>query len=292
MRRVIVFAALAAGMASGAAAQGSDTEDAERNWTISATGGISLTGDGGEDQAFGGVSVTRELDESWVQLSFDAVDAGNTFGFLNVVPASTRTLTLSAGTSFGEVGIDTQISKGWRDFDNEAINLRNSQILIEGDGDSFGFGASLTYDAVIGERDFLSPYISGSYDRLDVQRVIIRPNGDPLSVEETEDGFTGTLGLSWQRLFGSEFQHNAGLFVAGVASSNTAAAVTRDTPLAFTQLVASRDGIGQSDTWLEVGGSASLGLSPAVRFNLSGVRTLGFAGPEATSLAAGLSFSF
>jgi outer membrane autotransporter protein len=100
-----------------------------------------------------------------------------------------------------------------------------------------------------------------------------------------EDGVTGSVGASLQKLSG---EHGFGVNAAFVATSNSSAARSGTA----TRIVAARNTPGQSDEWAEVGASASFALAEKWRLNLNANRTLGFAGPEATSLTAGLSFRF
>jgi len=113
-----------------------------------------------------------------------------------------------------------------------------------------------------------------------------------LTVEEREDGFSGSLAFSYVHLFGESAAHSAGPYIAMVASSNSTVFSPGTGGERVAQLAAIRNAPGEGDVWIEVGGSASFRLSENLRLNLSAIQTLGFVGPEATSLNAGLSLSF
>jgi outer membrane autotransporter protein len=107
-----------------------------------------------------------------------------------------------------------------------------------------------------------------------------------------EDGITGSAGASLQKLFGDDARHAVGISAAFVATSNSSAARSGTVDATVSRIVAARNTPGQSDEWAEVGASASFAVAEKWRLNLNASRTLGFAGPEATSLTAGLSFRF
>lgn len=253
-----------------------------------------MSGGGNDDQPFASLSLTRDLGASYVQLSASAIDSGNTLGLVNFVPASTRQISLAGGTSIGSLGLDAYVSKGWRKFDDESFVARDIPLTITGNGDSFGVGGGLTYDFLVGTRDFLSPRLAVDFSRLDTGRAVALPNGEFVNIKQKEQGTTGSLGLTWQHLIGEEYEHNAGISLAAVTSSNANALVARDNPTALTRITSFRDRLGgpAKDSWVEIGIDSSFRLSEPLRLSLSGLRTIGFDGPESTSLAAGLSLSF
>lgn len=267
-------------------------EEAERPWTVAVSGGATVfAGEG--DQPFVEISVSRELGSSWIQLSAAQVESGGDAVSAGFVPATTRQVALAGGTAFGAVSLDAYAALGDRRFDSQEFARRDGRsVRVDSDGSSFGIGASATYDIAVGASAFVSPSLALDYAELDVARVATLPGGELFTIKEQEDGVTATASLAYQHLFGADYAHNVGGYAGLVHSSNNAVYNPGNSPEALASLFAFRATPGVTDSWAEVGASGSFGLSPALRLNLVAIRTLGFAGPEATSFAAGISRSF
>lgn len=266
-------------------------EEAQDNqWEIGTSGGTTLIGDS-DDQSYIAGSVTREIGDGYIGIAASFTDPSATQGLLLTVPARTEQITLFGGIGLNTVSVDGRISLGRRKFKTESLGSEDNPVLVDSSGRIFGAGLTLTYDIPVGENDFFSPSVSADYDSVDIGRLAMTPSGRLLTIEEREDGVSGSLAFSYVHLFGEAAAHSAGPYVAVVASSSTVFSPgTGGERMA--QLAAIRNAPGQGDVWMEFGGSASFGLSDNLRLSLSTTQTLGFIGPEATSLSAGLNISF
>ena len=263
----------------------------DKDWRASVNAGATLYAQD-EDPQFASLSLAREFEQGFIQLSVSAVRGGVTQGVLNAVPVNSETVSISGGRSFGDLSVDGYVSLGQRSFDTEILERLGRRVTINSDGSSFGIGGGMSYDAVLGESVIVSPFLAVDYDRIDVGRAVTLPGGDITTVKSREDGVTGSAGVALQKLFGPDAQHSFGVNAAFVATSNSSATRSGTGSGTISRIVAARNVPGQSDEWAEVGASASFALSQDIRLNLNASRTLGFAGPEATSLIAGLSFRF
>ncbi len=261
------------------------------DWRASVNAGATLYSQD-EDPQFASLSLAREFEQGFIQLSVSAVRGGVTQGVLNAVPVNSETVSVSGGRSFGDFSVDGYVSLGQRSFDTEILERLGRRVTINSDGSSFGIGGGMSYDAVLGESVIVSPFLAVDYDRIDVGRAVTLPGGDITTVKSREDGVTGSAGVALQTLFGPDAQHSFGVNAAFVATSNSSATRSGTGSGTISRIVAARNVPGQSDEWAEVGASASFALSQDISLNLNANRTLGFAGPEATSLIAGLSFRF
>ena len=263
----------------------------DKDWRASVNAGATLYAQD-EDPQFASLSLAREFEQGFIQLSVSAVRGGVTQGVLNAVPVNSETVSISGGRSFGDLSVDGYVSLGQRSFDTEILERLGRRVTINSDGSSFGIGGGMSYDAVLGESVIVSPFLAVDYDRIDVGRAVTLPGGDITTVKSREDGVTGSAGVALQTLFGPDAQHSFGVNAAFVATSNSSATRSGTGSGTIGRIVAARNVPGQSDEWAEVGASASFALSQDVSLNLNANRSLGFAGPEATSLIAGLSFRF
>jgi outer membrane autotransporter protein len=265
-------------------------EDA-KDWRASLNAGVTVYSQD-EDPQFASLSLAREFEQGFIQLSVSAVRGGVTQGVLNAVPVNSETVSLSGGKSFGDLSVDGYVSLGQRRFDTEVFERLGRRVTINSDGSSFAVGGGLSYDVMLGESVIASPFLAVDYDRIDVGRAVTLPGGEVTTVKSREDGVTGSAGVALQTLFGPDAQHSFGVNAAFVATSNSSATRSGTGSGTISRIVAARNVPGQSDEWAEVGASASFALSQDISLNLNANRTLGFAGPEATSLIAGLSFRF
>lgn len=259
---------------------------AEDGWRLGINGGTTLYS-GNEDPQFASIALAREFDQGYVEIGVSMVRGGVTQGLLNAVPVDSEAVTLSAGRSFGDVSLDGYVSAGQRRFDPETVP--GGRVTINSDGSSFAIGGALTYEAAVSDSIVFSPFVAVDYDKVDIGRAVSLPGGDVRTVKSQEDGVTGSAGASLQKLFG---EHAIGVNAAIVATSNSSASRSGTGSDTITRIVGARNVPGQSDEWAEVGASASFAIAQKWRLNLNANRTLGFAGPEATSLTAGLSFRF
>ncbi len=271
-----------------------DTQSGEdpAPWTISVSVGSTVFS-GGSDQPFVEISIGRDFGESWLELSGAYVESGGDPVSAGFVPATTRQASLSGGTSFAAVSLGVYAAFGERRFDSLEFARRDGRsVTVDSDGSSFGIGGSATYDIPVGTSSFLSPSVSLDYAEADVARAVNVPGAGLFTIKEQEDGITVTGSLSYQHLFGEEYAHNLGAYAGVVHSSNNAVYNPGNSPQALINLFALRDAPGREDGWVEIGGTGSFGLGSNLRLNLVAIRTLGFAGPEATSLSAGVAISF
>lgn len=265
-------------------------QDIENKWAFSISGGTTTLG-GADDQPFVSAGLTRLFDASYVRLTGTYVDSGGDDSVISTVPASTRQLTLGAGTLLGALAVDGYVSVGDRNFDARAFTTRTGRMItLESDGSSFGAGIALTYEIPLGESGVIAPFIAGDYSRISIARAVLLGTGDSIGEESSEDGFTGSAGVSAAWLFGPDQRHNIGLYGAVLASSNNSSYNGTNAQRATALGIGDRPGV--SDEWIEYGASASFGLSDTVTLNLGVVRTAGFLGEEATSFTGGLSFGF
>ena len=259
---------------------------AEDGWRLGISGGTTLYS-GDEDPQFASIALARDFEQGYVEIGASIVRGGVTQGLLNAVPVDSEAVTVSAGRSLGDVSLDGYVSLGQRRFKPET--LPGGRVTINSNGSSFAVGGAVTYEAALSESIILSPFVAVDYDKVDIARAVILPGGDARTVKSQEDGVTGSFGASLQKLFG---EHSIGLNAAFVATSNSSASRSGTAGDTISRVVAARNVPGQSDEWAEVGASASFAIADKWRLNLNANRTLGFAGPEATSLTAGLSFRF
>lgn len=259
---------------------------AEEGWRLGISGGTTLYS-GDEDPQFANIALARDFEQGYVEIGVSMVRGGVTQGLVNAVPVDSEAVTISAGRSFGDVSLDGYVSAGQRRFDPET--LPGGRVTINSDGSSFAIGGAVTYDVTMSESIVLSPYVAVDYDKVDIARAVILPVGDVRTVKSQEDGITGSVGASLQKLLG---EHSVGVNTAFVATSNSSASRSGTAGDTISRVVAARNVPGQSDEWAEVGASASFAIADKWRLNFNANRTLGFAGPEATSLTAGLSFRF
>ncbi|MFK7840839.1 MAG: hypothetical protein AB8B54_01120 [Sphingorhabdus sp.] len=288
-KKVAIFWALHA-IATPALASESDSES---QWRVGFSGGATLAGDV-DDQTYASASITRNIDDGYVQLSATLVDAGDAQGLIFAVPASSQQLRLSGGIGLDEVSLDAYISIGRRKFDDELIGDDGNAIIVNSNGNIFGIGGSATYDLAVGEHGFLSPSIAVDFNSVDIGRAAMLASGRLATVEEKEEGVSGALSLTYTHLFGHDANHGISPHVALVASSNSTAFSPGSNAggSRMAQLVAIRNQPGQGDVWAEFGASASFAVTDQLRLSLFATQSIGFLGPEATSLGGGISLAF
>lgn len=264
--------------------------DGERPWTLSVSGGSTIL-DGSGGQPFVSVAIGRSFGDSYVRLAGTYVDSAEGDTALSTIPAETKQLTLSAGTTTGALSIDGYASIGDRNFQPRVFTTRTGQtITLDTNGSSWGAGLSLSYDVPVSDNVVLAPFVSGDYSRIDIARAVTLPQAGTVGEKSAQDGFTGTAGLSASRLFGARQQHSIGLYGALLVSSNSTA--YNGTNAQRASALGLGDQPGSSDEWAEYGIIAAFGLSDSLTLDVGAIRTAGFAGDESTSLTAGLSVRF
>lgn len=284
----IAFAAIATpAMAKDA---GDDAPD-RQEWTLSVSGGITAI-EGQADQPFASLGVSRDLGASWIQVEGTWVGSGEARGL--TIPADTWIGTLSAGTYIGNLGLDAYVMGGWRDFDPASSHTQAGvPISLDRSGGIFGVGAGVSYDIVLSDAAFLTPFAAVDYNRIDFASAIAGPGGSVIGSEQQEsEGVTGRAGASLAYLFAPD---------GGIASLS-AAFSTADNIAAVGQIgFVNQPGVNpprfadtalQGGSWGELGGSLSFDLSRAVTLDLTAVTTVSFPFGDSTVGLAGLRFRF
>lgn len=281
--------ALAALLLAGTAAPAL-AEENPRLWSLSVSGGSTIL-DGNSGQPFVSIAIGRSFGESYVRLTGTYIDSAETDAVLTTIPAQTKQLTLSGGTTAGALSIDGYASIGDRDFQPRAFTTRTGQtITIDTNGSSWGAGLSLTYDLPVSENMVVAPFVSGDYSRIDIARAVTLPQVGAVGERNGEEAITGTAGFTASRLFGANRQHSIGLYGAVLVSSNSTA--YNGTNASRATALGLGDQPGSSDSWGEYGLIAAFGLSDSLSLDVGAIRTAGFRGDESTSLTAGLSARF
>jgi Autotransporter beta-domain len=281
-----------AGLAAISLAQPAWAEGEQRPWSISLSGGTTSLENRG-DQPFASLSLTRNIGDGYVSLTTTHVDSRDGEGLLGAVPAKTNMVSLGGGIGLGAISLDGYASIGWRRFGGESFQRRTGQsITVTSNGNTAAIGASVTYDAPLGDHVLISPFISVDYSRVDTARAIIGPVVGLIARTEKQDGVTGALGTTATYMFGPDHAHSVGGYAAFVTSSNTTSYNRGTSPIAAARVLGALDVPGMKDSWGEYGATASFRLAQPLRLDLSVIRTVGFVGCESTSGSVGLRFSF
>lgn len=262
---------------------------ADDGWRFGLNSGITLYS-GDDDPRFATIHAARDFEQGYIQLGISIIDGAVNQGIVAAVPVNTETVTLAGGRSFGDVSFDGYASVGQRRFKPET--LPGGRVTVNTDGSSFAIGGALTYDVQLSDSVSIAPFAALDYDKMDVGRFIILPSGEARTVKSKEDGVTASAGASLQKMFGAEQAHSIAITTAFVATSNSSSTRSGTGANATGRIVAARNVSAQSDEWAELGASASFAIAEKLRLNLNANRTLGFAGPEATTVAVGLSLRF
>jgi len=265
--------------------------DKESEWTVGITGGIATLKQS-SDQFFGSVSLDKDFADSYAGIAISYIDSGSVPGLIGSIPASTTEFTLSAGTSFDALNLDGYAAYGRRNFDTETLARSGQLVTIDSSGESLGAGLAFSFDIAASEQVFVTPIVSVDYNKLDIARVAVLPNGDRVAVSNNEDGVTGSLGVAVQVLFGADDQHLFSVLGNGVTTSNTTSFNPGNAQYPVLRALASRDEPGQKDSWGELGASISFALGNQTRLDFSMIRTFGFLNSDVTSVSSGLRFSF
>lgn len=293
MRNYLIGACLACAAAGPALANDGDAEEAPKgiDWSVSASGGLTKV-DGDGDQPFARLGVTRFIGDGYVRASVTRFSTRDGAGLMDAVPARTVQVSLGGGYTFGKVSVDAYGSLGWRNFDAEAFRRETGGMIeIESNGKTAAAGVALTYEVELGRGTYLSPFVAGDINRVDIARAINVVGRGTISQKESQTGETGSLGFTLDHELGDS-GHSIGAYAAFVITSNSAVAIRSSAPIAAARLFGPQDVPGSSDSWAEYGANATLGLSEAVLLDFSAVRTAGFPGEESTSFSAGMRLRF
>lgn len=266
-------------------------DDDRKKWAIAIDGGTS-TGGNQADQPFVAVSVTRDIGDSYVQLSVSQIMASDGGSVRDAIPATTRQVKVAGGTSFGALSIDAYASVGDRVFKSARIDRKGRTITLAAGGSTASGGIAVTYDHSLSSTLFLSPFLALDYDRVDTARVLVRPGGGITAVSQPQTGLTGSGGIALQYLFGPSHRHAVVGSATFVTTSNDSAVNRSNAAGGVAKSLGILAGSGRSDSWGELGAIASYGLSDRLSVNIAGVRTLGFGGGDSTSVSVGTRLAF
>lgn len=287
MNLKVRFACVALVLAS--ASNASESED--RNWTLSASGGITAI-QAQADQPFAALGLKRNFGDSWLKLEGTYAGSGGARGA--TIPAESWIGTLSGGTAMGNVSLDAYVSAGTRSFDVAALRSQaGAPITVDRSGSLFAVGGGIAYDIALTEKLFLSPFVGVDYNKIDFAIAVFGPAGRPIgSQRQSSDGVTGSAGVNLMHLFADD-GGSIGVSVAVSTASNVAAVgqvgfVNR--PGANTPRFA--DIPTQGGTWGEVGASVSINATKAVAIDLSIIQTVSFPFGDTTAGIVGLRFRF
>lgn len=281
------FLALVTAVASSPAM--AEEAEAARDWTASVGGAAIISADA-DDQLQGSLAITRLFSSGYVGVSASHADTGRSPGVINAIPASSTQIALSGGLTRGAWSFDGYASAGRRDFDRELVGPNGSRARISTSGDSLGAGLSISHSFAMARSQWLTPSIAVDHFEVDIARTATTAGGAIASVRETSRGTSLTTGLAWQLGFGAADQHSVAPYAALVVSSDNSAYSPGSGGQALANLLAVRGG-GVSDEWGEAGVSAALQLAPRLTLTLGAARTIGYIGPEITTLQTGLSLS-
>ncbi len=260
-------------------------------WSLAVDGGTS-TGESQPDQPFVSASITRDIGESYVQLSVSQIATADGGSVRDAIPATTRQVKIGAGTTFGAVSIDGYAIIGDRQFKSARIDRSGRTVSLETSGSTAGGGVSFTYDIALGAALFLSPYLAVDYNRIETARVLTRPSGAVTAVQQPETGVTASSGIAVQHLFGPHHSHAIAGLASFVTTSNDAAVDRSNAAGGAAKSLGILAGAGNSDSWGELGAIASFGLNHRLSVNIAGVRTIGFDGGDSLSISAGAKITF
>lgn len=288
----ILAAAAAASIGHGAQAQ---TQATPRPWELSLSGG---TGFFETPAPYFGVALTRRLGESYIsgRITYSS-EAESTDPDARV---NLPSRTIGGGLGFGHrIGIFTGEIHGFyggRRGDavlNEVTNPRTGArvtLSSEPTGRTFSFGGSLS--AAIGERVIFTPFVAGDWFSLRTNQLVTvagRPLGTLASRQE--NGVLGALGLDVSAPIDRGERLWLGLEASANGTTNGAATDFVGTGERLSGLSQGLNRAGQ-DGWGQFSGRAALALTDATTLTVSGSRSVGVSGGDATTIGAALSWRF
>lgn len=275
------------------AAEEKEQSDPPLKWSVGVDGGISAGGGQGTQPSVA-VTITRNFGEHYVRLSLSQLSADPSARNQILVPATTRQISLAGGLAFGDFTLEGHASFGDRAFRARDIRRPNSQLIsISSSGSIAGGGASLTYDLALNDSLFLSPSVAIDYTRITTARVInLTGAAAPTLLNQSQSGVTASAGVALQKLFGPRSRHAVAINGAVVTTSNNASVNRSNVVGAAASGINILQGTGLSDTWGEIGGVASFGLTRQVSFTVNAVRTVGLSFGNITSVTGGFRLAF
>lgn len=292
----ILAAAFAAAFGQEAKAQAqTEAQDAPRPWELTLSGG---TGFFDTPAPYLGLALSRQLGNSFVngRISYSS-EAQNAKPNARINLPSRA---IGGGLGFGHrIGNFTGEVHGFyaarrgdpitSEINAPRTNARTA-VTTEPQGRSLSFGGSLSAD--FGQNLVFTPFVAGDWSSIRTNQVLAiagRTLGNLVS--QTESGVSGAFGLDVSAPLGPKERFWLGLGASANGATNGAAADFAGSRLQFTGLSQGLNSEGQ-DGWGEFSGHASLALTAASTFTLSGTRSVGVAGGDATSVGAALSWRF
>lgn len=288
----VLIAALACGL-PGVALAADEQDKRTTDWAVALDGGTTFGGGLG-NQPFVALSLTRNLDDNYIRLSVSQISADTNARTAIFVPATTRLVRLSGGLALGDFTLEAYGTIGDRSFDARNVRRANgTTVNIASSGSIAGGGASLTYDIALSERLFLSPYVGLDYSSITTARVVTGATvTNPLLLNQTQSGVTGSGGATLQYIFGPKDRHLLAFTGSVLTTSNNASINRSDAVGTNGNALGVLGGNGVSATWGELAATGSFGLTDRLSFTVNGVRTLGFNGGDVTSISGGLRLAF
>lgn len=270
-------------------------EEAERPWTLSVSSGAGFF----ETAApYGGVELSRRLGKSFVsgRISYSSsAETENPAARINL-PSRTIGGGIGFGHTFGAFTAEAHGFYGMRRGDavtTEAIAPRSGALVAittEPTGNSLSFGGSLS--ASYGQRLVVTPFLAADWSSLRTNQIVTLA-GRTLGtlVSQRESGVSGAVGLDVSVPLDRAERVWLGIDASANGATNGAATEFAGTRAISAGLSQGLNTAGQ-DGWGQFGAHASLALTQATTFALSGSRSVGVSGGDATSIGASLSLRF
>lgn len=276
MRRLFLALALPA---AGGAADAADPQPAPK-WQAGLSGGM-FDREGDAAHPFGSLFVSRRLGRGYVRATLTGFESA--VAQVDVVLPSTYALaTLSGGATFGRWFVDGYATAGRQHYRATRTPLGRRAVTAFGDSNVWGVGGDVGRLFYLGSHWALTPSVAINYIH---SRALREQPGfaGPQQFETVEQGTTGSAALRLDRFFGADRQHDVGLTLLRVATSNQAAALGSGTR---GQSARSRDG------WSEAELSAAWALSRSLRLDMAVRQSLGTSSGDTTTASAGLRVFF
>ena len=277
-------------------AQGqAEAQDAPRPWELTLSGG---TGFFDTPAPYFGLALSRQLGNSFVNGRF-----GYSSEAQNADPDARLNLpsrAIGGGLGFGHrIGLFTGEIHGFfatRRGDPVTSEISAPRtgtrlaVTTEPQGRSLSFGGSIF--AGFGQSLVFTPFVAGDWSSIRTNQ-ILAVSGRTLGnlVAQTESGVSGAFGLDIAAPLDRQERFWLGLGASANGATNGAAADFTGRRLQATGLSQGLNTTGQ-DGWGEFSGRASLAITKASTLTLTGTRSVGVSGGDATSVGAALSWRF
>lgn len=292
----ILAAAAASAFGQEAQAQAqTQAQDAPRPWELTLSGG---TGFFDTPAPYLGLALSRQLGNSFVNGRFSYSSEAQ-----NADPNARLNLpsrAIGGGLGFGHrIGLFTAEVHGFyaaRRGDPVTSEIRAPRtgapiaVTTEPQGRSLSFGGSLS--AGFGQNLVFTPFVAGDWSSIRTNQ-ILAISGRTLGnlVSQTESGVSGAIGLDVAAPLGRQERFWLGLGASANGATNGAASDFAGSRLQSTGLSQGLNTAGQ-DGWGEFSGRVSLAITTASTLTLTGTRSVGVSGGDATSVGAALSWRF